>query len=104
MVEQQSAITAIRDSAAEGFVTGTLFSQGWDIHFRALDFDSLVKHLRSQDCRKSILFISTDCDGITQSGLTEISSLVQKVMLLYTAAENESTFSEALALPATRWI
>jgi len=101
MVEQHSAITAIQDSTAEGFVTSTLFSQGWDIHFRALDFASLLAHARSQDCRSSILLISTDSDGLTQSGLNEIHSLVQKVMLVYTTIENNSSFSEALALPST---
>lgn len=101
MTELHSAITAIRDSVAESFVTSTLFSQGWNIHYRALDFDSLLNHLRNQDCRSFILLISTDCDGLTQSGLTEIGSLVQKVMLISTTTENLSPFAEAISLPPT---
>ena len=101
MAEQHSAVTAIRDSISEGFVASTLYSQGWNIHFRALDFDSLLAHLQNQDSRNSILLISTDCEGLTQTGLNEIRGLVLKVLVIHTTYENKSSFTDAQPLPAT---
>lgn len=101
MAEQQSIITAIRDSEAEGFVTSTLFSQGWDIHFRSLDFASLLTHAQTKDCKTSQVLISTDCEGISESNLVELQPLVQKIILFRTDSRSQDEFAEAVELPKT---
>ena len=37
-------ITAISDAQFEGFVSGTLFAQGWSVVFRAIDTEALAKY------------------------------------------------------------
>jgi AAA domain len=100
MADEHNALTAIRDSASEGFVASTLYSQGWNINFRALDFDSLIAHIRLHDCKKSILLISTDCEGFKEESLEELRELVQKVIIVFTSPES-SSHSDAISLPTT---
>ena len=47
-----SAITGIRDPEREGFIASTLFSQGWNITLRALDFDDIWKRCQSVPTEK----------------------------------------------------
>lgn len=101
MAEPQVAVTAIRDSAAEGFVTSTLFSQGWDINFRALDFDSLISHLHAHGSREVHVLISSDCEGLTESGLKELTHLVQRVIIFQLPAGSQSNFIDAIELPGS---
>ena len=36
-------ITAISDAQFEGFVSGTLFAQGWSVVFRAIDTEAIER-------------------------------------------------------------
>lgn len=101
MAETQSIITAIRDSEAEGFVTSTLFSQGWDINFRSLDFDSLISYVKTIDCLASQVLISTDCEGLTCEGLEQLRPYVQKIFLFQTSSHPEISFGDSIVLPTT---
>ena len=40
-----TVITAIANPEAEGFVAGTLYAQGWNVVFRAIDWGSLQSYL-----------------------------------------------------------
>ena len=40
-LEMPTVITAIANPEAEGFVAGTLYAQGWNVVFRAIDWSSL---------------------------------------------------------------
>ena len=42
-----TVITAIANSEAEGFVAGTLYAQGWNVVFRAIDWASLHSYLEA---------------------------------------------------------
>ncbi len=37
-------ITAISDAQFEGFVSGTLFAQGWSVVFRAIDTEAIERY------------------------------------------------------------
>jgi MinD-like ATPase involved in chromosome partitioning or flagellar assembly len=101
MVEAQpnTAITAIRSSETEGFVASTLFSQGWSINFRALDCESLLTFIKSEDTSQSILLISADCEGLTQETLIQLKKMVAKVILFQATAHDRLLYPEALPIP-----
>ncbi|CAN2209502.1 BY-kinase domain containing protein [Candidatus Nanopelagicaceae bacterium] len=90
-------VTAIADSESENFVASTLFTQGWSVTFRALDFDSLHSYSQSKECQGSVLVISTDLLGIEPGRLEAISPHFSKVFLF--AASGSEDFSDAIALP-----
>ena len=60
-------VTAIANSELEGFVAGTLFSQGWNVIYRALDAHSLdsflEQHLKERE--NVILIYSPDLPGLS---------------------------------------
>ena len=62
-------ITAIGDAEFEGFVSSTLFSQGWSVTFRALNFQALQEYLARTQIRKTILIYSPDLPGLTYQSL-----------------------------------
>ena len=41
-------VTAISNSDQESFIAGTLFTQGWSVIHRAVDFESLVEFATNQ--------------------------------------------------------
>jgi hypothetical protein len=53
-------ITAIANSEFEGFVAGTLYSQGWSIIYRGLDLDSIEAFVSNNpDIAQNALLIYT---------------------------------------------
>ena len=61
-------ITAISDAQFEGFVSGTLFAQGWSVVFRAIDTEALERFCLSnpEQAASSLLIYSPDLPGITK--------------------------------------
>ncbi len=66
---QQIAVTGVRDAEFEGFVASALYEQGWNVLFRALDFQSLTSYLESESADKPLIILSTDCEGLSPAGL-----------------------------------
>lgn len=101
MAEPQlnTALTAIRSSAAEGFVASTLFSQGWSINFRALDSETLLTFIKEENTSQAVLLISTDCEGLTPDILSQLKRLVAKVILFQATAHDRLIYPEALPTP-----
>lgn len=99
MVESLIAVTAIRDSESEGFVTSTLYSQGWDINFRALDFESLISYLQTQESQPIYVLISTDFDGLSATKLHHLSSMAQKIIIFQASHEDGDSYPDAIPLP-----
>ena len=60
-----TVITAIANPEAEGFVAGTLFAQGWNVVFRAIDWVSLQSYLQSnpETSQNALLIFGTDLPG-----------------------------------------
>ena len=75
-------VTAVADSELEGFVAGTLYSQGWNVIFRALDTASLITFLDSDlvGCRNVVLIYSPDLPGISPETIAALQGKVRQVV------------------------
>jgi hypothetical protein len=71
--EPPLVITAISDPDFEGLVSSALFTQGWSVVARALDFSELQKALASNSSGKLLVIFSTDLPGATASDIKEIT-------------------------------
>lgn len=99
--ENNAVVTAIRSAEFEGFVAGTLFSQGWNVTHRALDIQSLLTYLETAPRSISLLLISTDVDGLTADSLQEISRTGIKYFLFAATAAGSENFPASVAQPVT---
>ena len=100
-VENNSVATAIRGAEFEGFVAGTLFSQGWNVTYRALDIESLLTHLDSAAHAISLLLISTDVEGLTPDNLHKISKRGIKFFLFASTTSAQDLYPESVPQPTT---
>jgi len=98
---QQIAVTGIRDAEFEGFVASALYEQGWNVLFRALDFQSLCTYLESVSTEKPLLLLSTDCEGLTHSGLELLREQGAKYILFNAGNNLQDQYPEAVTRPAT---
>ena len=75
-------ITAIGSSESEGFISGTLFAQGWSVIFRAIDWDSLKHFVDNNEevSRGALLLFASDLPGISRNGLDSISTKIRQVI------------------------
>lgn len=75
-------VTAVSESDLEGFVAGTLYSQGWNVIFRALDASSLMDFLDSDATRSSnvVLIYSPDLPGITPDAIASLQGKVRQII------------------------
>lgn len=75
-------VTAVADSALEGFVAGTLYSQGWNVIFRALDAASLLTFVDSDVLRSRnvVLIYSPDLPGISPETIAGLQGKVRQVV------------------------
>ena len=100
-VEYNSVATAIRGAEFEGFIAGTLFSQGWNVTYRALDIQSLLAHLDSAPHSLSLLLISTDVEGLTSESLHEIERRGIRYFLFAATTSAPDLYPESIAQPST---
>ena len=94
-----TVITAIADSDFEGFVASTLFSQGWSVAFRALNFESLVEYIKVNERSKSILIYSPDLPGISQDALNSLKPLLQRVLGFSSASGENNNLVDIFVRP-----
>lgn len=75
-------VTAIANSDLEGFVAGTLFSQGWNVIYRSLDVDSLTNFIDSDllRSRNVMLVYSPDLPGISPDAVTKLQGKVRQIV------------------------
>ena len=90
-LEMPTVITAIANPEVEGFVAGTLFAQGWNVVFRAIDWISLQNYLQSNTeiTQNALLIFGTDLPV----GPTGVRSPFK--FLECDAQGGENTFEEA---------
>ena len=74
-IPQLEVITAIQDSESEDFVSQLLFSQGWNIIYRAFDADSLTRfmHSRGSELRTVVIYM-TDLPHFDSSIFSQFAS------------------------------
>ncbi len=73
-LDQPQVITAISDPEFEGLVSSALFSQGWSVVARALDFAQLQKAMAEHQGRKLVVLFSTDLPGTNSFDLINLST------------------------------
>ncbi|MEK6648087.1 MAG: hypothetical protein AABY37_02090 [Actinomycetota bacterium] len=100
-IELPVIITAIANSELEGFVAGTLYSQGWSVIYRALDTSSLELFLESMASQvKSVLLIySPDLPGISPESVIGYQEQVRQVIGFSADPTSKNNFSGIFATP-----
>ena len=75
-------ITAISDAQFEGFVSGTLFAQGWSVVFRAIDTEALERFCSNnvEQAANSLLIYSPDLPGITNDVVKNLTTKVKQIV------------------------
>jgi Mrp family chromosome partitioning ATPase len=94
-------ITAISDAQFEGFVSGTLFAQGWSVVFRAIDTEALERFCLSnpEQAASSLLIYSPDLPGITSDVVKNLAPKVKQVVGFSSKADLD--YADLHSNPAT---
>ena len=102
-VELPTVITAIANAQTEGFVAGSLFAQGWSVIFRALDFDSLEKYMRSSPemARGALLIFSPDLAGISGENINLLRMNVKEMIGFSDDVTSDIHFGQLYPIPVT---
>jgi len=81
-LEMPTVITAIANPEAEGFVAGTLFAQGWNVVFRAIDWLSLQTYLQAnpQISHNALLIFGTDLSGANKKLMDSLNGTVRQII------------------------
>jgi Mrp family chromosome partitioning ATPase len=94
-------ITAISDAQFEGFVSGTLFAQGWSVVFRAIDTEALERFCLTnpEQAADSLLIYSSDLPGISAEVVKNLSGKVKQVVGF--SSKHNPDFADLHSNPAT---
>jgi len=94
-------ITAISDAQFEGFVSGTLFAQGWSVVFRAIDTEALERFCSNnvEQAASSLLIYSPDLPGITHDVIKRLTAKVKQVVGF--SSKTNTEFADLHPNPAT---
>ena len=98
-LEVPTVITAISDPEFEGLVSRALFSQGWNVIARVMDFSELQRAVSVNSGKNLLLIFSTDLPG---SGAVEIEKLAAPRVSLFGFADqsgDDRGFSNIFARP-----
>lgn len=98
---QPTAITAIHNADQESFAASTLFSQGWSVLHRALEWRSLIDFLDSSTITPDVLLCSIDLLGFEPAMIEGIKSRGIKVFLFGTEGQGLDLHPMATAMPTT---
>lgn len=93
---QPTAVTAIHRADHESFAASTLFSQGWSVLHRALEWRSLIDFLDTSSITPDVLLCSTDLVGFESSLIEQIKARGIKVFLF--RSENRGIDQDPLAI------
>lgn len=96
-----TVVTAIANSELEGFIAGTLFSQGWNVIFRALDVASLTAFIDSDLNRSGnvVLIFSPDLPGISPAVVSSLQEKVRQILGFTTDASANQEFAGLFQVP-----
>jgi MinD-like ATPase involved in chromosome partitioning or flagellar assembly len=81
-LEMPTVITAIANPEAEGFVAGTLYAQGWNVVFRAIDWASLQNYIQTNAelSQNALLIFATDLPGTDKKLMDSLNGDVRQVI------------------------
>lgn len=94
-----TAITAIHDSEFESFAASTLFTEGWSVLHRALDWASLISFLSTIQKLPDVLLISTNLTGIDVGQIEGLQRQGVRVFLFQESSADASTFPKSIQRP-----
>ena len=100
-LEAPVVITAISDPEFEGLVSRALFSQGWNVVARVMDFSELQRAVSTNSGEKLLLIFSTDLPG---SHATEMEKLASPGISLFGCTDqsgNDRGFSNIFGRPTS---
>ena len=100
-LEAPVVITAISDPEFEGLVSRALFSQGWNVVARVMDFSELQRAVSTNSGEKLLLIFSTDLPG---SHATEMEKLASPGITLFGFTDqsgNDRGFSNIFGRPTS---
>ena len=94
-------VTAIANSELEGFVAGTLFSQGWNVIFRALDLGSLVNFIDGDPVanKNVVVVFSPDLPGISAISLAALQHKVRQVVGFVSGTSDDQDYAGLFTVP-----
>jgi len=94
-------VTAIANSEQEGFVAGTLFSEGWNVIHRALDAHSLSSFLEklSNESENVILIYSPDLSDLSPDLIAGYQRVLRQVVGFALEAREHTEYSGLLSMP-----
>ena len=100
-LDMPTVITAIANPEAESFVAGTLYAQGWNVVFRAIDWSSLQSHLQSnpETSRNSLLIFGTDLPGATKKLTDSLNGVVRQMIGFSVPNVSNDDFDELHQIP-----
>lgn len=97
--QEKFAITGIDNTEAESFIASSLFDQGWNVQYRALDADSLIANAQELTGCDLSLFISEDLEGL-DSEKVEILRALSRRLFLFSNGSDGVRFAGAIAIPS----
>lgn len=94
-------VTAIANPELEGFVAGTLFSQGWNVVFRALDVASLTNFVESDSSQSGniVLVYSPDLPGISPETVSSFHGRVRQIVGFSANPEMDQDYVGIFSVP-----
>jgi hypothetical protein len=89
--EMPVVVTAIARAEIEGFIASTLFAQGWNVVFRAIDWESLENFTieNSHNLGSTLLIYGSDLPGISKERVHQLSSKFSQVVGFATNSDEE---------------
>ena len=95
-LEMHTIITAISSSETEGFIAGTLFAQGWSVVFRAIDWDSLERFIKTNQemARGALLIFGSDLPGISKDKIIHKDLSLNRVLPNYDMTTTKTSFTK----------
>jgi Mrp family chromosome partitioning ATPase len=98
---QPTAITAIHNADQESFAASTLFSQGWSVLHRALEWRSLIEFLDTSTITPDVLLCSIDLLGFEPEMIDGIKARGIKVFLFDNESQGLEQDPMAIVMPTT---
>jgi hypothetical protein len=100
-IELPVIVTAIANSDLEGFVSGSLFTQGWSVVYRALDLSGLERYLTS-DCAtlaNTVLIYSPDLPNISPAAIDAWHGKLRNVIGFSSHSDDDSAYFGVHPIP-----
>ena len=101
-LEMPIVITAIANTEAESFVAGTLYAQGWNVVFRAIDWLSLHTYLESNAelSQNALLIFGTDLPGADKGLMDSLKPVVRQMIGFSLPNGGNGDFGVLIPLPS----